>query len=74
MKSSLVFKEITQLNMPYFNLYEILQTALKIGEFTLGVFIDVSETFDTVGHHILIKTILVIENSTYPRKMYPKIV
>ena len=60
--------------MPYFNLYEILQTALKIGEFTLGVFIDVSETFDTVDHHILIKTILVIENSTYPRKMYPKTV
>ena len=74
MKSSLVFKEITQLNMPYFNLYEILQTALKIGEFTLGVFINVSKTFDTVGHHILIKTILVIENSTYPRKMYPKTV
>ena len=29
MKNSLVFKEITQLNMPYFNLHEILQDLLK---------------------------------------------
>ena len=29
MKNNLVFKEITQLNMPYFNLQEILQVLLK---------------------------------------------
>ena len=35
MKNNLVFKEITQLSMPYFNLQEILQAPLKKGNITL---------------------------------------
>ena len=35
MKNNLVFKEITQRNMPYFNLHEILQTLLKKGNIHL---------------------------------------
>ena len=54
MKNNLAFKEITQLNMPYFNLQEILQT-LEKGDYTLGVFIDLSKAFDIVDHQILIE-------------------
>ena len=35
MKNNLVFKEITQLNMPYFNLQEILHVLLKNGNIYL---------------------------------------
>ena len=35
MKNDLIFKEITELNMPYFNLQEILQTLLKKGNIHL---------------------------------------
>ena len=35
MKSNLVFKEITQQNMPYLNLQEILQALLKKGNIHL---------------------------------------
>ena len=35
MKNNLVFKEITQRNMPYFNLHEILQALLKKGNIHL---------------------------------------
>ena len=35
MKNNLVFKEITQLNMPYFNLQEVLQALLKKGNIHL---------------------------------------
>ena len=35
MKNNLVFEEITQLNMPYYNLHEILQTILKKGNIHL---------------------------------------
>ena len=48
MKNNLVFKEITQLYMPYFNLQEILQAFLKKGEYTLEAFIDLSKAFDHV--------------------------
>ena len=54
MKNNLVFKEITQLDMPYFNLKEILQTLLKKGNNKRGVFIDLSKAFDTVDHQTLI--------------------
>ena len=57
MKNNLVFKEITQLNMPYFNLHEILETLLKKGNIHLEFFINLSKEFDTVDHHILIKTL-----------------
>ena len=55
MKINLVFNEITQLNMPYFDLHEILQTLLKNGNNTLGIFNDLSKAFDTVDHQVLIK-------------------
>ena len=55
MKNNLVFKEITQLNIPYFNLHEILHDSSEKGEYKLGVFIDLSRAFDTVDHQILIK-------------------
>ena len=35
MKNNLAFKEITQLNMPYFNLQQILQALLKKGNIHL---------------------------------------
>ena len=35
MKNDLIFKEIIELNMPYFNLQEILQTLLKKGNIHL---------------------------------------
>ena len=54
MKNNLVFKEITQLDMPYLNLKEILQTLLKKGNNKRGVFIDLSKAFDTVDHQTLI--------------------
>ena len=54
MKNSLVFKEITQVNMPYFNSRDITSSFEK-GEYTLGVLIDLSKAFDTVDHQILIK-------------------
>ena len=55
MKINLVFNETTQLNMPYFDLHEILQTLLKNGNNTLGIFNDLSKPFDTVDHQVLIK-------------------
>ena len=54
MKNNLVFKEITQLNMQYFNLKEILKALLKKGNNILGVFIDLSKAFDIVDHQTLI--------------------
>ena len=61
MKNNFVFKEITQLNMPYFNLHVILQALLKKGEYTLGAFIGLSKAFDTVDHQILLKSYSIIE-------------
>ena len=55
MKINLVFNEITQLNMSYLDLHEILQTLLKNGNNTLGIFNDLSKAFDTVDHQVLIK-------------------
>ena len=49
MKNSLVFKEITQLNMPYFNL-----ALLKKGIYTWS-FYRSSKAFDTIDHQILTK-------------------
>ena len=43
----MIFQEITQLNIPYFNSFEK-------GEYTLGVLIDLSKAFDTVDQQILI--------------------
>ena len=53
MKNNLVSKEITQLNMPYLNLQEILQALSKKGKY--GVFIDLSKVFHTLDYQILIK-------------------
>ena len=55
MKNSLLFKEITQLNMPYFNLHEILQALLKKRNIHLELLLDLFKTFNTVDHQILIK-------------------
>ena len=55
MKNNLVFKEVTRLNMPYFNLPKILQTPFKKLEHTLQVFTDFSKAFNIVDHRILIK-------------------
>ena len=38
MKSNLVFKEITQLKMPYFNLHEILSALLEKKNIQLEIF------------------------------------
>ena len=40
MKSNLVFKEITRLTMPHFNLQEILQALLKKGNMHLEYSVD----------------------------------
>ena len=55
MKNSLVFDEITQLSMPYFELTRYITSSFEKGEYTLRVFIDLSQAFDTVDHQILIK-------------------
>ena len=41
--------------MPYFNLHEILQALLEKGEYTFGVFIDLSRAFNTPNYRILIE-------------------
>ena len=41
--------------MPYFNLQEVITGSFEKGEYTTGVFIDLSKAFDTVDHQILIR-------------------
>ena len=55
MKNSLAISLHIQLNMQSHNFVIKLLTLLMKNNYTLGVFIDFSKAFDTVGHKILIK-------------------
>ena len=55
MKNSLAISLHIQLNMQSYNFVIKLLTLLMKNNYTLGVFIDFSKAFDTVGHKILIK-------------------
>ena len=57
MKNSLAISLHIQLNMQSYNFVIKLLTLLMKNNYTLGVFIDFSKAFDTVGHKILIKTL-----------------
>ena len=54
MKNNLVFKEITQL----LQLTRDIISSFEKAEYTLGIFIDLSEAFHTVDRQILIKKLL----------------
>ena len=58
--------------MPYFNLHNIITSSFEKGEYTLGVFIDLSKAFNTVDHQILIKKLQYYEIDSVALEWFKK--
>ena len=41
-------------SLAFIQLYDKISSAIDNGEYTVGIFIDLSKTFDTINHEILL--------------------
>ena len=88
MKDNFLFSKNNSTEHAIFQLTRDITSSFEKGEYTLGIFIDLSKAFDTVDYQILIKKLQYygidgtalkrfksyMENNTYPPKIYPKAV